>query len=240
MAAQLPANIGGFERTLRNSLRSFTFSRLAGLLLALAGALAAVPANAHPHAWIDVKVKVLFDDRGHIFGLEETWVFDPLYTAFALEDPKRPKDAVPDQAAIDAISKENLKNIGEYNYLTLVESGGDKARFASTRDLTSGYEDNRLWMRFTLLLETPLDPTVSPVDYLVFDPTYYIEMLHAEGGGAITLAGAGADCKYALKAPNPDPNAVALAASLDKTQSAGNELGQLFAERVTIRCGVLP
>ena len=88
--------------------------------------------------------------------------------------------------------------------------------------------------------DKPLDPTVSPVDYMVFDPTYYIEMLHAEGGGAIQLSGAGADCKYVLTPPNPDPNAVGLAASLDKTQSAGNELGQLFAERVTIRCGVKP
>jgi ABC-type uncharacterized transport system substrate-binding protein len=240
MAAQSRAGSSGFRRTRANPLRYRFFSLIAGSILAAVVLLTAGPASAHPHAWIDVKVKVLFDEKGRIYGLEENWVFDPLYTAFALEDPKRPKDAAPDQATIDAISKENFKNIGEFDYLTLVESGGAKARFAGARDLKSGYTDNRLWMTFTLLLEDPLDPTVSPVDYLVFDPTYYIEMLHAEGGGAITLSGAGKDCKYALKAPNPDPNAVALAASLDKTQSAGNELGQLFAERVTIRCGILP
>lgn len=218
-------------------------TRLAAWLLAPLAMLAVLaaaphPAAAHPHAWIDVKVKVLFDAKGRIYGLEETWVFDPLYTAFALDGLKRGTDKKPDQATIDALSKENLKNIKDYDYLTRIESGGVNAKFAGTRDLASRYEKDRLQMTFTLLLDKPLDPTVSPVEYMVFDPTYYIEMLHAEEAGAVQLSGAGADCKHTLTPPNPDPNAVGLAASLDKTQSAGNDLGQLFAERVTIRCGV--
>ena len=78
--------------------------RVAVSLLAFFAVLAIAPhaARAHPHAWIDVKVKVLFDEKGRIYGLEETWVFDPLYTAFALDDRKRGKDKTPDQATIDA------------------------------------------------------------------------------------------------------------------------------------------
>jgi ABC-type uncharacterized transport system substrate-binding protein len=217
-------------------------ARLLASFLALLTMLAALPgpATAHPHAWIDVRVTVLFNEKGRIYGLEETWVFDPLYTAFALEDPKRGKDAKPDQAFIDAISKQNFKNIAEFDYLTLVESNGQQTKIAGARDLSSRYENDRLQMTFTVLLATTLDPTVSPVDYMVFDPTYYIEMLHAEAPDAIRLAGAGDDCRHTLTPPNPDPNAVGLAASLDKTQSAGNEIGRIFAERVTIRCGVSP
>lgn len=194
--------------------------------------------HAHPHAWIDMKVKVLFDKKGRVYGLEETWIFDPLYTAFALDDPKRKKGVPPPQKSIDALAQENLKNIKDYDYLTLVESNGTKAAFAGTRDLKSSFEKDRLRMTFTLLLEKPLDPTVSPVAYLIFDPTYYIEMLHAEEGKAIELTGAGEDCQHMLTQPNPNPEAVGLAASLDKTQTAGDGLGKLFAERVTIRCGL--
>jgi len=216
------------------SARLFTFA-----LIAIAMATSASgPAQAHPHSWIDIKVKVLFDDKGRIYGIEETWVFDPLYTAFALDDPKRKKGQPPSQESIDALARENLKNIKDYDYLTLVENNGAKTAFAGTRDLKSSLEKDRLRMTFTLLLEKPLDPTVSPVDYLIFDPTYYIEMLHAEDGKAIELMGAGEDCKHTLTPPNPNPDAVGLAASLDKTQTAGDGLGKLFAERVTIRCGV--
>jgi len=219
--------------------------RLLASLLPILAAIAAIvaaspPAAAHPHAWIDVKVKALFDKKGHLYGLEETWIFDPLYTAFALHGPDRRKNKPPSQADIDALSKENLRNIKDYDYLTKVESGGVKAAFAGTRDLSSIYENKRLRMTFTLLLATPLDPTVTPVDYMVFDPTYYIEMLHAENDGAIQLSGAGKDCTYRLTPPNPNPDAVGLAAALDRNQSGGNGLGRLFAERVTIRCGVSP
>jgi len=213
-------------------------------LLAVAAAMAIVAtfasgaARAHPHAWIDVKIKVLFDKKGRVYGLEETWIFDPLYTAFAFDGVKRDKGKAPSQDAVDALAKENLKNIKDYDYLTRVERNGAKVAYSGTRDLRSSFEKDRLRMTFTLLLKTPLDPAVSPVEYRVFDPTYYIEMLHAESDDAIVLTGAGADCKYTLTPPNPTPDAVGLAASLDKTQSGGNGLGKLFAERVTIRCGV--
>lgn len=216
-----------------NPLRLPAILALVAALLALPG-----PASAHPHAWIDVKVKVLFDEKGRVYGLQETWIFDPLYTAFAFDGVKRDKGKPPPQKFVDALGKENLTNIKDYDYLTLVERNGAKVAFSGTRDLHSSFAKDRLRMTFTLLLETPLDPTVSPVAYRIFDPTYYIEMLHAEDKNAIELAGAGKDCKHTLTPPSPNPDAVALAASLDKTQSGGDGLGKLFAERVTIRCGV--
>lgn len=211
-------------------------------LLAAVAVLAATPpeASAHPHAWIDVKVKVLFDGKGRIFALEETWLFDPLYTAFSLDGVKRGKDGAPDQQAVDALMHENMKNIKEYNYLTEVEANGVKAAFSGVRDIASGHENKRLRLTFTLLLETPLEAASAAVQYAVFDPTYYIEMLHAEGGGAVELSGAGPDCRYRLIPPNPSPDAVGLAAALDRTQSGGDGLGKLFAERVSIRCGAAP
>ena len=214
-------------------------------LLPLAALIAALiaaprPASAHPHAWIDVKVKVLFDDKGRVYALEETWIFDPMYTAFSLEGVERDKDGRPDQRAIDALMAENMKNIKEYNYLTEVDSNGAKAAFSGVRDIRGSHEDKRLRLTFTLLLEKPVEAEKAPVRYAVFDPTYYIEILHAEGGGAIELAGAGAGCSYRLIPPNPTPEAVGLAAALDRTQSGGDGLGALFAERVSIRCGAAP
>ena len=221
-----------------------SFHPVSGLLCLLAGifllAAAARPAEAHPHAWIDVKVKVLFDKQNRIYALEETWIFDPLYTAFSLEGVKRGKDGAPDQQALDALMHVNMNNVKEYDYMTEVVSNGVKSKFSGVRDIKSSEKNKRLQLTFTLLLETPVDTSKGPVEYAVFDPTYYIEMLHAEGGGAIVLSGADASCKHRLIPPNPTPDAIGLAASLDRTQSSGNGLGKVFAERVVIRCGAEP
>ena len=204
---------------------------LAGIMLLAA---AATPAEAHPHAWIDVKVKVLFDKQQRIYALEETWIFDPLYTAFSLEGVKRGKDGAPDQKALDALMHVNMNNVKAYDYMTEVVSGDAKSKFSGVRDIKSSETDKRLLLTFTLLLATPVDTRKGPVEYAIFDPTYYIEMLHAEGGGAIVLSGADASCTYRLIPPNPNPDAIGLAASLDRTQSSGNGLGRFFAEHVVI------
>lgn len=197
-------------------------------------------AEAHPHAWIDVKVKVLFDEQKRISALEETWIFDPLYTAFALDGVKRGKDGSPDQKALDALMHVNMNNVKEYGYLTEVISHGVKSKFSGVHDIKSSEKNKRLVLTFTLLLDKPVDPTKGPVEYSVFDPTYYIEMLHAEDGGAIQLSGADPSCTYRLIPPNPNPNMISFAASIDQTQRSSNGLGKLFAEHVIIRCDSKP
>ena len=75
-----------------------------------------------------------------------------------------------------------------------------------------------------------------PMHYAIYDPTYYIEMVHAETDQAITLVNAPGGCRAAMKQPNPDPEQIMLAASLDRTQSAGDGLGRFFAEDVSLTC----
>jgi ABC-type uncharacterized transport system substrate-binding protein len=45
-----------------------------------------------------------------------------------------------------------------------------------------------------------------------------------------------ADCALELEEPNPNPEMVSFAASLDQTESAGDGLGAFFAEQVYLRC----
>lgn len=214
---------------------------LLSLLAAAVLMTAAAPrAAAHPHAWIDVRIKVLFDKQKRIYALEETWIFDPLYTAFSLEGVKRDKNGAPDQKVLDALMQVNMNNVKAFDYMTQVVSDGAKSKFSGVRDVKSSEKNKRLLLTFTLLLDKPVNATKGPVEYAVFDPTYYIEMLHAEGGGAIELVGADPSCNYRLIPPNPNPNAVAFAASIDYTHASTSGLGELFAEHVIIRCGGKP
>ena len=56
---------------------------LAGLLLAPGDTL------AHPHAWIDLRSRVVLDDGGRVRALELDWLFDDFYTASSLRTSYR-------------------------------------------------------------------------------------------------------------------------------------------------------
>lgn len=208
---------------------------LTAIALSLFG-LAPVPAAAHPHAWIDLRVEALFDRSGRMTALRQTWLFDDYYTAFATEGFDRDRDGHPDRDKLEALLAENLRNLAEYDFFTRVTAGGGKVAVAKAVDASSRMAGSRLEMTFTLPLREPA-ATAKGIEYAVFDPTFYIEILHAEARDAVRLVGAPAGCGFQIVAPSPSMETVTLAQAMDRTQSAGDGLGQHFAERVELRCG---
>jgi hypothetical protein len=62
-------------------------------------------------------------------------------------------------------------------------------------------------------------------------------MLHVEAKDAVSFLGnPPKGCQARLEKPNPNLEDVALAAALDQTQTAGDGLGVLFAEKVHLDC----
>ena len=60
--------------------------KIAVLLVTLWVAATPLKAVAHPHAWIDLRSKILFDDDGRMTGLELEWLFGDFYSAYVLQD----------------------------------------------------------------------------------------------------------------------------------------------------------
>lgn len=192
--------------------------------------------SAHPHAWIDVTVGVLFDESGAVGGIRETWLFDDYYTAFVLAELSAGEGGMPAQADIDALMRENMKNLKEYDYFTKIHRGDDTVAFAPVTEMSSTLEGSRLSMTFVIPFESKADPTGSGLTYSIYDPTYYIEMLHAEVERPIRLENAPAGCTYRLIDPIPTMEALSLASALDRSQTAEDGFGAQFAERAEIRC----
>ena len=208
-------------------------------VLLLAGLCSFLPSasQAHPHAWIDLTVRVLFDDMGRARALEENWLFDDYYTVFVIEGAKMNKDGTPDQASLDAVMKENMQNLAAYKYFTEVRSGDVPVEIGTATDTSTRMEKGRLALKFVVPFKAPVAVTDMPLRYAIFDPSYYVEMLHAEVPQPVTLAGAPASCAAELIKPNPNPDQVMLAAALDRSQSGGNGLGKFFSEEVRVICG---
>ena len=191
-------------------------------------------AKAHPHAWIDLRTTVILRDDGRISALEEEWLFDEFHTVYATESLGEHRH---EKQALLGLARINLGNLKPYGYFTLLTVNGRETPLGAVGTFDSEMRGKRLWLKFTVPLAAPVDPRRQTVGFSIFDPSYYIEMLHQEGE-PIFFRGPGADkCYGEIRAPRPTLQMVAKAAALDRGAKPDNSLGELFAQKVTVKCG---
>ena len=214
----------------------FGLTVLCLLVAVVAPLIMSSQAQAHPHAWIDLRTSPVFDDAGRVSGVEVHWTFDEFYTLFTIEVIDPDGDGTADAELVRELARENLKNLADYGYFTYFEVDGKRPTYDTVTEYDSYLEGDRLVMTFTVPLAEPVDPLAKAVSYAVYDPTYYIEIFHTDPEAAALGDEAPAACKLRLEPPSPDPEMVSFAASLDQTESAGDGLGVFFAERVFLDC----
>ncbi|NYS78974.1 MULTISPECIES: DUF1007 family protein [Halomonadaceae] len=205
----------------------------------MSSVLVSPDAHAHPHGWIDLSVRVITDDQGVVSGLHQTWRMDPFYSLVVFEELQQVEGASLEQG-LDQLGKEIRDNLAAQHYLTEVRINGERQALGEVSEYTAMERDGRLTFMFILPLETPQPLTDALLSYQVFDPTYYIEVVHEEEGGqprddALILHGEPA-CELAILPADPDPELVMQAALLDKDESGEPGLGRYFAETGQVDC----
>ena len=109
--------------------------RRAALTLLAAGALAGSSgsASANPHVWVKVDTTVIYE-KGAIVGLKQRWVFDEVYSAFAIEGLDKNNDGVFSREELQELAKANMEGISQFNYFTTVRLGGAPLKFEASTD----------------------------------------------------------------------------------------------------------
>ena len=194
------------------------------------------PVLAHPHVWTDMTIEIQFNEDGMVTGLRQTWLVDDYYTAYATEGMDLDGDGTPDPEKLEEIMQVNMEHLKEYGYFTEARDKDEVLNLMPLTDKSTRILDGRLEMSFTTPFENPVSPEGNNFSYAIFDPTYYVDMLHAETENPVILSGAPAGCSYKIMPPNPDPSVVAQAAMLDASVRGETGLGSFFAERVRLTC----
>ncbi len=214
--------------------------RLPGLICLVIGVLLSLPAVAHPHGWIDLRVSLVLDDKDRLAALQQSWRLDPFYSLVVLEELEREHGMEGLDAALDQLGSEMRDNLSPQGYFTELELDGDRLELAEVDDYTVLERDGRVEFVFLLPLTESRVIRGATVAYQVFDPTYYIEVVHeAEGDGPARDAlavGGQLDCKTRILPADPDPEKVEEAAMLDVTDEGEAGLGRHFAETGEVTC----
>ena len=180
------AVVCGLMRTLMHLLqrvpRLLLRFPLAALVMIFAVTGVSFRAQAHPHEWIDLRVRLIFDDDRRLTAVEQSWMFDPFFSAYVLDELTEQR---PDRAAIaakaDALGPEMVGNLAKHGFLNEWHFNGEPVTGLSGSFVGTRVTRDQLELTFRLDLDQPLDLRGGRFEYGVFDPTYYIESCTPDG-----------------------------------------------------------
>ena len=187
-------------------LMTFSQARRAMLaLLALVTALLfAVPAFAHPHIFIDAKVRVSFDANGAITALHHEWTFDEAFSSWVVQGLDTNGDEETSPEELQGLADENVAGLAEFGFYTYAGEGEDMLSFTSAGDQRIVYENGRTTLSYTAVPDRLIVPGPR-FELAINDPEYYVAISFADAS-AVTLENAPASCAARLEPPTPmDP-----------------------------------
>lgn len=200
------------------------------------------PASAHPHAWIEMKSDVVFDDSGRVSALNIEWKFDSDYSAMAIEGLDTNGDGFYSAGELQPLAKENIEALKEYSYFVYVKANGKQVPYGEITDYGQVYNDGILEMHFVLPLAEPLDPRKVAFAYQMYDPTFYIAMDYKDAGSVTSIGAMPPECRLHVKPTPSDEQTEAtrqMLAGKDQnwTPPDDEDFGSLFAQPVAVECG---
>lgn len=206
----------------------------------LLSCLAAGPALAHPHVFIDTKIEVLLNDRNEATGLRITWTYDDLYSLYIVGDmgldPDWDGKLTPEE--VTRLSGFDMEWIEGFEGDTYALMADKPLALSGPRDWTADYGEGKITSTHLRDFAAPVPVGEVPLVVQAYDPGYYVA--YAIPFDPVVTGGAG--CTAQVFVPDLDAAAQALQEALaEYTPDVDLEaefpaVGANFAEEVRLIC----
>jgi ABC-type uncharacterized transport system substrate-binding protein len=209
--------------------------------IALACVALSAPALSHPHAWIETRSDVVFDDDGRITAINVEWVFDQWYSELAVEGLDTNNDGYYSAGELHPLARENLIALKDYGYFVYARLGGKAVDYAEVSQYGMIYNSGSLMMYFTLPLAEPIDPFGGEFVYRIYDPSFFIAIDFAETKPLAALGNLPEPCGIELR---PPPTGAEIESTKNMLAEKDAEwqppeeqdFGSMFAQPVAVVC----
>ncbi|MDO9024494.1 DUF1007 family protein [Zwartia sp.] len=222
-----------------------SFRKLSGLfLLMLAQCIFSPLAWAHPHIWIDGNVELVFDRQGQAVGVRQSWLFDELFSTYALQGMPRDKAGQVPAQELEKITGEWMKALGEpdSHFFTKMSLGGKALSYGAPQQAQTTWDPktSQLVLSFALPFEQPVNVGAKGFEVDIQDPSYFVAFNY-KGLKSFKGVDAPSGCKFNYMPPRPlDPKTERLLWSIPPEQK---ELPENLREAVkqlshqfTVKC----
>ncbi|MBN9063650.1 MAG: hypothetical protein BGP06_10925 [Rhizobiales bacterium 65-9] len=207
------------------------------LILAACALLVGVStAFAHPHVWIVTRSEILYGPDGKIIGIRHAWTFDEEFSAYLSQGLDTNKDGKLSREELSGLAKENVESLVDSNYFTVAKANGKPVEAAAPTDYWMESDGKQLTLYYVLPLKTPVSGRVFALD--VYDPSYFIAFILAEGDNAVTLKDAPKGCSVSFRRPKPIDDGVkkTLTESFFNSLAPNIDYGAQFSSRAIAAC----
>lgn len=209
-------------------------------MASLLSLIAAGPAVAHPHVWIDTRIEVILNDRNEATGLRISWTYDDLYSLYVVGDMGLDPDwdgvLTPEEVA--SLSGFDMEWIEGFEGDTYALKAGVPLALSGPRDWTAGYAGGKITSTHVRDFAVPVPVGADALVVQAYDPGYYVA--YAIPFDPVVTGGVG--CSAQVFVPDLDAADAALQEALKEytpdvdLEAEFPAIGASFAEEVRLTC----
>jgi ABC-type uncharacterized transport system substrate-binding protein len=148
---------------------------LAACALTLSFLIAAGPAAAHPHVFIDNRVAFVFDG-GKVTALRLHWVFDDIFSDGLLSQFDADGNGTFDELESKALGEGVLPNLKMFNYFTYIWLDGKQLDPIDPTDFVASANDRIVTFQMKVALPQPVDPRSQALATEIYDREFYVSV----------------------------------------------------------------
>lgn len=202
-------------------------------------------AQAHPHIYIEGGLELVFNRQGQVTNVRQSWLFDELFSTYALQGMPRDQAGQVASAELDKITGEWMTALSEpeSHFFTKITLAGQPLKLGAPLNARSSWDPkaSQLVLSFDLPVEPPVTIDAKGLEVDIQDPGYFVAFNYKGGVKAIKGVDSPAQCKFGYMPPRPlDPKTERLLWSIPPTQK---ELPENLREAVrqlshqfTVKC----
>lgn len=178
---------------------------------------------------------VVFDDAGQVKGVRVQWVFDEMYSAWALDGLDLNGNGTYEPEELAPLAKDNVTNLKDYSYFTYADANGRKLEFGDITEYGLTYNGAQLTLTMTLPLKTTLNARAEPLSFSSYDPTFWIYIGLRETNPVTFEGKAPEGCGFKIKEPATDGGETYVPDDVAAKPENAN-IGAQFADTVSLVC----
>lgn len=130
-------------------------------------------AFAHPHVFVDVSVKVLFNDKG-LAAVHNRWSYDEIYSATLMASGDKNGDGAITGSELVGLQKAVLEPLTTSNYNNYVLKGTEFLGVEKIVNFKASLEKGRLVLDFDAVFSSPVKDDYTMLVLVISDPSNYV------------------------------------------------------------------